>query len=188
MPIGRSISHFNTREVLGHIRLTSTLVPHRLLPMSHFFRQIWVRNVLAALAVAAAGFVLLNLAFILNALFFSLIGFIVPERTENMPRWLPPLRHLLFLVVIALVSWPILASRLKPLFKAMYLIVPAAVLFVTIGILLTRWPVLVYAIGGVLTVAALYYFYRRHLPWLYSYAVLLVAIALGILMLLGVEI
>lgn len=143
---------------------------------------------LAALAVAAAGFILLNLTFILNALFFRLIGVFVREETENLPSWLPSLRHLLFLAVVILISWPILGSRLKPLFKAIYLTVPTAVLFVTVGLFLYQWPVVVFILCFLITVGALYYFYRRHLSWLYYYTVLLVGAVLAVFLLLGGEI
>jgi hypothetical protein len=103
-------------------------------------------------------------------------------------HWFPPAKHVMFVVIIGLISWPILRSKLGTLYKAIYLTVPLAVILVTIGMFLYRWPVVVYLVGGFITIGILYYLYRTRQPWLYYYTVVLVALTLMIFTLLGGEI
>ncbi len=93
----------------------------------------------------------------------------------------------MFVVIIGLISWPIFRSKLGLLYKAIYMTVPLAVVFATIGILLYHWPVLPYLVGGLFAIGVLFYLYRTKQPWLYFYTVILVALSLMILTLLGVE-
>ena len=154
------------------------------------FKIPYVKNILSALAVAGFGFVLLGLTFLFNFLVFELIGLFVSEEfiATHQWEWFPIMRHALFLVIIGLISWPILRSKLGTLYKAIYMTVPLAVIFVTIGILLYNWPIVPYLVGGLFTVGVLFYLYRTKQPWLYYYTVILVALSLMIFTLLGGEI
>lgn len=156
--------------------------------MSVIKRPGWRRIILYALVIAVTGFVLLNITFILYALFFNLFRLFLPHEPAVEYRWLLTLRHILFLIVIGLISWPVLISRIKPLYKAIYLTVPLATLFVTIGILLNQQPVLIYIISGLITAGILLFLYRTRRPWFYYYTVILVAAALMIFSLTGGEI
>lgn len=151
-----------------------------------------VRNVLYALAVAAIGFVLLHVAFILDWLFQSFLDVCLrPFVSANVNRdwpWYPPLKHGLFLLLLASVSWLVFRSRLGTLYKAAYLTVPTAAALVTVGMALYRTPAVSFVIGLVLTLGVLFRFYRTRQPWLYHYAVVLVALALLIGGLLGMDI
>ncbi len=149
-----------------------------------------VRHVLAALAVAVFGFLLANVTFLLYFMFLSLIGLAVPDRVvgDRGWRWFPTLEHMLFLGVLLLVSWPILRSRLRPLFKAIYITQPATWAFATTGMVLNRWPAAVYAVGALILIGAFVYFRRARVSWLYYYAVGVVAAALVAITTLGVEI
>jgi hypothetical protein len=156
------------------------------------FNNPWVKNVLAALAVAFFGFILLNLTFLFDFLFQSLVDgavrFFTPEDVNMAWRWFPPTKHVMFVVIIGLISWPILRSKLGTLYKAIYLTVPLAVILVSIGIFLYPWPVVPYLVGGFITIGILYYLYRTRQSWLYYYTVVLVALTLMIFTLLGGEI
>lgn len=142
--------------------------------------------------MASFGFVLLNLTFLFDFLIHSLVaGFIklfTPVNFEMTYSWFPPMMHALFVVIIGLISWPIFRSKLGVLYKAIYMTVPLAVIFVTIGIFLYRWPVVPYVVGGLFTIGVLVYFYRTKQPWLYYYTLILVTLTLMIVGLLGVEI
>lgn len=156
-----------------------------------FLKKPLVKNVLFALAVAVFGFVLLNLAFLFAAVFQKFIDilariFFVSE-TEA-PQWYFILRHLLFVVVILLITWLVFRTKLQPIYKAIFMTVPIAVVYVTIGLLLYEMPVFLYVICGLITVGLLYYFIRNKKSWLYSYTVILVAVALLIMTLTGAEI
>ena len=148
------------------------------------------KNILSALAIVFFGFILLNLTFLLNFLFFSLIDLLIPRHLIESRdwQWFVPVRHILFLVIIGLISWPILRSRLRTLLKAIYLVVPVAVTLVTVGILLNTFPLLSYLICALIAVAAIVYLYLNRRPWLYFFAVIIVAMSLLVFNLVGGEI
>ncbi len=156
------------------------------------FRNPHVKNILSAVAVAGFGFVLLGLTFLFDFLFQSLVDGVIRLFTPgdfNMAcYWFPPTKHAMFVVIIGLISWPIFRSKLGVLYKAIYMTVPLAVFFATIGIFLYHWPVVPYLVGGLFTIGVLFYFYRTKQPWLYYYTLILVALSLMIFALLGGEI
>lgn len=150
-----------------------------------------IKNILSALAVAIFGFLLLNLTFLFDILFQSaLIGLIRvlnPNDLMNL-NWFPSIMHALFVVIIGLISWFVFRSKLKLLYKAIYMTVPVAVVLVTMGIYLYSWPIISYSVGSLLCLGTLYFFYRTKQPWLYYYTVILVSLVLVIFNLLGGEI
>lgn len=148
-----------------------------------------LRNILSALVVAVSGFILLNLTF----LFFAAVDWlleklIIPGSTPMERPWFMPVSFAVSAAIIALISWFVFRSKLTTLIKAIFLTVPVAVILALIGITLYHWPVIPYMVGGLLTISVLFYFYRTKQHWLYYYTVILVALALMILALLGVEI
>jgi len=156
------------------------------------FTNPMVKNILSVLAVAGFGFILLNFTFIfdflLHSLVVGLIKLFIPINPEMTYYWFPPVMHALFVLVIGLISWLIFRSKLGILYKAIYMTVPSAVVFVTLGMFLYRWPVAAYALGSLCGIGILYYFYRTKQPWLYYYTVILVGLTLAIFSLLGGEI
>jgi hypothetical protein len=155
-------------------------------------KNLFIKNILAAIAVAGFGFILLNLAFLFDFLFQSLVDKIVRLFTSvdfNMAwHWFPPLKHLMFVVIIFLISWLVFRSKLGVLYKAIFMTVPLAVIYVTIGMFFYQWPIIVYSLGGIFSIGVLYYFYRTKKPWLYYYTLVLVGLVILIASLLGVEI
>ena len=65
---------------------------------------------------------------------------------------------------------------------------PSAVIFAAISILLYRWPVVAYGVNALVLGAVIVYLYKAKKPWLYYYAVVLVATVLLTSALLGVDI
>ena len=152
----------------------------------------FVKNILSAIAVAGFGFILLNLAFIFDAVLHNLVSgliglFIKVNPPMDFP-WFPPVMHMVFVIIIALISWFIFKSKLKVLYKAIYMTVPAAVVLVTMGMFLYQWPLVAYSLGGLSAIGVLYAFYRTKQPWLYYYTVILVGLVLAIFSLSGGEI
>jgi len=94
----------------------------------------------------------------------------------------------LFVGVIGVISWFVFRSKLGVLYKAIFMTVPLAVVFATLGIFLYRWPIAAYSLGGLFAIGVLYYFYRTKQPWLYYYTVILIGITMLLVGLLGVEI
>jgi hypothetical protein len=160
--------------------------------MKKFLKNPLVKNILSALAVAIFGFILLILTFLFDAIFQSLVDGIIKLFTPvdiNMTwYWFPPIKHASFIVIISLISWLVFRSKLKVLYKAIYMTVPVATVLVTVGMFLYRWPIVVYSVGSLLCIGTLYYFYRTKQPWLYYYTVVLVGFTLAIFTLLGGEI
>jgi hypothetical protein len=148
----------------------------------------YIRNIFAAATVAALGFLLLNLAFMLDWAFQSLLLRLFPMNADMRLYWFPPARHVLFFALILLLTWPVLRSRLKTIFKAAYLTVPAAVTFATVGMFLYQRPAVMYGISVLIYGGTVYFLYRRHMSWLYYYSVTLTAVALLTVGLLGIDI
>lgn len=152
----------------------------------------YAKNVLYAVAVAVFGFILLNLTFLFDFLFQSIIdriiGVFIPIDEYMTWPWFPSVKHFMFVIVILLISWFIFKSKIRDIYKATFLTVPSAVILVTVGIFFYQLPVIVYLVSSLLITGILYYFYYNKKPWLYYYAVILVALALIIMTLTGAEI
>ena len=155
-------------------------------------KKSWVRNVLLVLGVAGAGFVVLNLLFVLDAAFQSLLDLIFRVFTPvdiNMAwSWYPAVKAILFVIIIAFVSWPIFRSKLATVWKAIYLFAPTALGLFIIAVPLYRWPPVAISLGTIATLITLYCFYKTKQPWLYYYSVIIVALALLIITLTGTQI
>ncbi len=151
-----------------------------------------VKKVLSAVAVAGFGFILLNLTFLFDFLFQSVVDAFVSLLTPvnfNMAwYWFPPVKHAMFVIIIGLISWLIFKSKLGVLYKAIYMTVPLAVIFVTLGMFLFSQPTAALLLGSLFCICVLYYFYRTKQPWLYYYTVILVGLVLAIFSLTGGEI
>lgn len=156
------------------------------------FKNLIVKNILSALAVAAFGFILLNITFMFDFFFQSLVDGVIKLFTSadiNMAwHWFSPIKHAMFVVIIGLISWLIFRSKLGTLYKAIYMTVPLAVVFTTLGMFLGQWLVIAYPLGVLFSIGVLYYFYRTKQPWLYYYTLILVGLTFTIIGLLGVEI
>jgi len=128
-----------------------------------FLKKPLAKNILSTLAVVIFGFILLNLTFLFDFLFqSSIIGFIklfTPVDLMGNFHWFPPVMHILFMIVIGLISWFVFKSKLGALYKAIFMTVPLAVVFVTMGMFLGQWPTVVYSIGGLLFIGILFYFF-----------------------------
>ena len=151
-----------------------------------------IKNILSAVAVAVFGFILLGLTFIFDALYQGIIrgivGIFIPLTPDTNIYWLPGLFHGSFVIVIGIISWFVFKSKLKVLYKAIYMTVPLAVVLATIGIFFYQWPVIPYSLGSLIVISLLYYFYKTKQPWIYYYTVILVSFTLAIFTLLGGEI
>lgn len=156
------------------------------------FKNPIVKNILSALAVAGFGFVLLSITFLFDYIFQSVVRWLIkPFISDNPPMncyWFPPVMHIAFMALIGLISWAIFRTKIRVLFKAIYLTVPTAVVLATLGIFFYQWPVVPYLLSFLLIAGVLYYFYRTKQPWLYYYTVILVGLVLAIFNLSGGEI
>lgn len=152
------------------------------------FKNPYVKNVLSALAVAFFGFILLNLTFIFDWLIQSFIDLFFLYGFNITMQWYPPIKHIVFILIIALISWFIFKSKLREIYKVIYLVVPLAVVFATTWMFLYRWPILAQSISIIIFGGIIFYFYRTKKNWLYYYALILISSVLLVMSLLGVDI
>lgn len=103
-------------------------------------------------------------------------------------QWFPISKHILFVMIIALISWFVFKSKLKELHKAIYSTVPTAVILVTGGMFLYRWPIISYIVGVLIYGIIIFYLYKTKKSWLFYYAVTWVALVLLIMGILGIDI
>ena len=146
----------------------------------------WQRNVLAALVIVGGGFVLFNLAFLLAALVIN--GFIAIMGLEK--NVAPPsLGRAVYVVIVVLISWLVLRSKLNNLAKATFLTMPLMVFFVMLGISFYQQPMWILAlIGAIVAGAVFFYIVKRKLPWYYYFSVLYVAVIALCIMIFKIEI
>lgn len=151
-----------------------------------------IKNILFGLFIAVFGFLLLNITFIIDAIYQGLVrrivGLIIPFNPDSKLYWFPLLMHGSFFVIIGIVSWFVFKSKLKDIYKATYMIVPLAAVYVTIGMFLNKWPIAIYSIGILFGISVLYYLYRTKMPWLYYYTLILISLLMFIVQILGIDI
>ena len=136
------------------------------------------KNILIIIAMPILGFILLNLTFIFDALFQLIL---------RMVR-IPINMHILFAIFILIISWFVLKSKLKNIYKAVYSHIPVAVILVTEGILLYKWTPAVYIVGSLTYGIIILYLYKTKKEWYFYYSVSWLTLALLIMGILGVDI
>ena len=151
-------------------------------------KNLYMKNSLYALAVVFFGFNLLVLAFVLNWFTTAFIGLFFPPGFPAAHPWFAQLALVIYLIIIAYISWLIFRSKLEEIFKGIYSTVPSAVVFAVTWLLLSRWPVLAYSVCALILLTIIYYLYRTKKSWRYYYPVILVAIVLLVMNILGIEI
>ncbi|MFA6888481.1 MAG: hypothetical protein WC254_03215 [Candidatus Woesearchaeota archaeon] len=160
--------------------------------MKQLLKKPIIKNILFALAILMFGYILLILTFIFDTIYQGIIrniaGSFLNLSPDSTLYWFSPVMHGSFVLIIWLISWFIFKSKLKKIYKAIYLVIPTAVVLVTLGMFLYHWPILVYTIGSLFCGSTLYYFYKTNQPWIYYYAVILVSITLAIFTVIGGEI
>ena len=160
--------------------------------MKKFLKNPVIKNILSIVAVTFFAFILLNITFLFDFAYQSIVRWIIelfiPLDLDMTIYWLPPLLHLSFVVIIGLISWIVFRSKLKVLYKATYMAVPIAVVLATIGMFLYSWPIISYSIGSLFCIGILYYLYHTKQPWLYYYVLILISTILLIMSLLSVDI
>jgi len=152
-----------------------------------------VLKIIASLiAVPVFGMILLNVAFLLDALYQSVVrtcvGFFIPLGPDMKIYWFPPLMHISYLVIILVITFFVFRSKLAAIYKAIFMIVPLAAVSVTMGMLLYQWPYVVYSVGGLFFIGVIYLLYRTKKPWIYFYSAAVIGMTMLMIQLLGVEI
>lgn len=144
------------------------------------------KNILSALAVIVGGFILFNIAFILAAFVIN-----VSIRVLGLPQNAAPhiIGRVIYLLLICIISWFVLRSRLNDVIKATFLTMPLMVILVMTGLILyhqSKW--MIAGVGAIIICSALYYIYKKKLSWLYYFSVLYVAVVALCIIIFNVEI
>ncbi|MEA4813541.1 MAG: hypothetical protein VB112_01355 [Oscillospiraceae bacterium] len=139
------------------------------------------KKILSILAIAAGGYVLFNLAFLLTALVTNaLIG--LSGMSQSVSVHIIGIALSAFLILS--ISWAIFRSRLNDTIKAAFLTMPLMVILVIIGIILnqqSKW--IIAGIGAAIIFAVVLYLHKKKFPWQYFFSVFYVAaIALYVLL------
>lgn len=156
-------------------------------------KKIITKDMLPLIVIPIAGFILLNITFILFFIFQSVcrifLRIFVNFDPEMHFMWFPALMRILFVVVILIISFFILRiKKIKPILKAVFLTVPTATVLVVMGTFLYQSPLISYILGFILVSGVLYYFYKTKQPWFYYYSVILISLTLAIFTATGGEI
>jgi len=148
-----------------------------------------VKTALTVIAIPVLSYLLLGLTFIVDAVFQNLINRLFSPSYNMDVKWFPPSKHILFFVLILVISIFIFRTKkLKDFYKAVYSSVPTGVLLATAGLSLYRWPVAQYSVCALLYAAVIFYLIKTKRSWMYFYAVSAVALTLLLMTVFGVEI
>jgi hypothetical protein len=148
----------------------------------------YVKNTLSALAVTVFTFLLWNLTFGFYALLDNGVRLVFPPelaRTNILYQGLVPG---IFLILLALMGWAVLKSKLPDLVIATWLTVPLTVLLVLLGAYTHSRPALTIILGVLVVGGFLEYLRETGRSWIYYYALLFTAITLAVFTLMGGEI
>jgi hypothetical protein len=134
----------------------------------------WQKNVLSAVVIVVAGFILFNVAFILAAFVFNTAASLTGEGMDQGPRLIGIASYLL---ILALLSIAVFISKLSHLAKATFLTMPLMAVLILSGVMMYEQPGWVpFATGAAIVGAVLIYLYTKKLPWLYYFATFYVAV------------
>jgi len=140
------------------------------------------KNILMMVAIPVFGVVLLNLMFLFDCFVHMLLLALFEQNINSQ------LMHVIFLLVIAIISVFVYRSKIKEEYKEVYTVVPIAVALITIWILLYTIPLIAYIINAIILVAAIYLLHMLKKPWQYYYAIIFVYVLLIIMQLVGIDI
>ncbi len=152
--------------------------------------KLWQKNILSALVIMVGGFILFNVAFMLAFLVNTAYGFAIRsfvDGTEN-ANFVHSLWHYIFIIIVLVISWFVLRSKLNDLAKATYLTMPVAVVLTEVGLQLFEMQALVWVVGAAIVLAVLFYLYKTKRSWMYYFATLYAAAVMAIVVLAGIEI
>lgn len=147
-----------------------------------------ISPILAIIIIPVAGFVLLNLSFLIAAgTRFCLALMDAPQGGSGFTMN-PIYEHATTMAVLLILSYLALINKnISDEFKAAFAIVPTAVLLVYTGIFLYSWPIAVYIVSGLIVAGILLYLYKTKRPWMYYYGVGLVTAALLYMQISGID-
>lgn len=152
-----------------------------------------VSYILSAAAIIGVGFILFNVAFILAWLVNTIVQIpldvFLPDGTRSNYSLVSTIQYVVYLIIVAIISWLILKSKkFSVLVKAIYLTMPTMIIFVTMGMLFNKTPIIMIGLSAVIALGAFYYLYLKKLPWQYWLAIAYVLFVTFCIVIIRVEI
>lgn len=147
--------------------------------------------ILQVILIAVVAFILWNVVFILDYLFSLTILDLVKLLTGGSEQdfdFLMPLIQVAYASLFGRAAWLVWKSRVKIIYKAIFLTIPMAIVLVLAGIFFYRWPAAAFGVGTLATLGVLFQFQRTKQPWQYWWSVIFTSVALAIFFLSGGEI
>lgn len=151
---------------------------------------VWLSSIIMIVAVLAGGFHLFNLAFVLYALLISLPRLLSGQTVNWVGSALPAMLVSGGLaIVLGLLVWFVVDKKLrKPTILATLLTVPLMAILVFLGIGMYEQPDwLIALVGALIILPILGYCLWKKVPWVYTLAVVYVAILGVIIMVFDVQ-
>ena len=128
------------------------------------------KNILSVIVIAVGGFILFNVAFLLLAFVTNAVMSVLSMSQNEAPH---VAGRILYLIIIFLISWVVLRSRLNQVVKATFFTMPLMVVLVLLGLSLYSQPKwLIFGAGAIIISTVFLYLYKKKLPWLYYFAAL----------------
>lgn len=131
------------------------------------------KYVLPAVAVLVLGYIFLNLAFLLDFFYQTIIRALLQpiyQWDKDSFSLFPAVLHISYLLLLGILSWFLLRLRMHRILKASYLTVPLAAGYVTIGMFTYANQVVSFLCGAVFGGITLYAILKTKLHWLYQFA------------------
>lgn len=146
------------------------------------FKKPVVKKILLTIGITLLSFVLLNVTFIFDFFVQSLIRRIVAYKQAF------PSGHIIFLFIILFISWKIMTSKLNKFIKAVFLTVPLAVVYTTIGLM--SYPDTLFSIifCGLISVGCFLFLKHKKSHWYYYYSLVLISLLMLIVIIFKIEI
>jgi uncharacterized membrane protein (UPF0136 family) len=136
--------------------------------------HVWPGKLLSGIVIIICGFILFNIAFMTAAFIMNTTNRILGLGENAAPHIIGAL---IFLLVLAVLSWLVYRSKQNKLIKATALTVPLMVLLTIVGMQLYEQPKWVpFLLGGAIVTGLSYYLYKMKSPWEYYFAVICVSI------------
>lgn len=147
--------------------------------------------ILPAILIMVGGFVLFNFAFIIFALIVNLSISLLGVDPQSAP---PILSRILGFSALIFITWlgfkiNFKSETLKHTLRSTLITMPLMAVLVALGVLLNQqaqWMILL--AGAFVVIPAIYYVWRRKLPWMYTFAILYVTILALYIMFSGLDI
>ncbi|NTV77582.1 MAG: hypothetical protein HGA25_00175 [Clostridiales bacterium] len=137
--------------------------------------------------VPIAGYALLHMTFLLDSLYQGLFVNQLFENPTGKYRWFAYFSQGSFALVMLLVSFVFMQSKLPDSIKAIFAPVPAGVIFITISIYFYKFPLVTYTLCVMFYCGSLFHLRKNKKSWIYYYSITLTGLIMLVLGLMGMN-